>query len=269
MNGIWYPWSETDGKGNSINGNSVGRLREDVAARARHLPAGGREQPRDLGLGAEHRQQPARATHKVDGYLDGALPRRRVRRLGRASPATCARRTSRTTTSPSTTRSGRASTSCAGSRRSRSCSPRSAPRRPAATRRPGSPPSSTALAKPENDDIIGFSWFNLAVTSYVEGVRATNDWRIDSRADTLSAFIDGPHPARGQIRADSCAVSGDGRKPRCRAVGRLGFLPRPGIRSGLHRMDIRVPPALLKTTRKPRLCRSNGGHFCTPSLPPV
>jgi hypothetical protein len=25
----------------------------------------------------------------------------------------------------------------------------------------------------------------------VEGVRATNDWRIDSRADTLSAFIAG------------------------------------------------------------------------------
>ena len=48
-----------------------------------------------------------------------------------------------------------------------------------------------ALAKPENDDIIGFSWFNLAVTSYVEGVRATNDWRIDSRADSLSAFITG------------------------------------------------------------------------------
>jgi len=48
-----------------------------------------------------------------------------------------------------------------------------------------------ALAKPENDDIIGFSWFDLAVTSYVEGVRATNDWRIDSRADSLSAFIAG------------------------------------------------------------------------------
>ncbi|MFP3380564.1 hypothetical protein SB767_30045, partial [Bacillus sp. SIMBA_069] len=44
-----------------------------------------------------------------------------------------------------------------------------------------------SLGKPENDDIIGFSWFNLAVTSYVEGERATNDWRIDSRADSLSA----------------------------------------------------------------------------------
>jgi mannan endo-1,4-beta-mannosidase len=48
-----------------------------------------------------------------------------------------------------------------------------------------------ALAKPENDDIIGFSWFNLAVTTYVEGELATNDWRIDSRAESLAAFVDG------------------------------------------------------------------------------
>jgi hypothetical protein len=43
----------------------------------------------------------------------------------------------------------------------------------------------------ENADIIGFSWFNLAVTTYVEGERSTNDWRIDSRADSLLAFITG------------------------------------------------------------------------------
>ena len=44
------------------------------------------------------------------------------------------------------------------------------------------------LASPENRDIVGFSWFNLAVTSYVQGQRTTNDWRIDSRDDSLSAF---------------------------------------------------------------------------------
>jgi hypothetical protein len=48
-----------------------------------------------------------------------------------------------------------------------------------------------ALARPENDDIIGLSWFNLAVTSYVEGELATNDWRIDSRPESLQAFSDG------------------------------------------------------------------------------
>ena len=47
------------------------------------------------------------------------------------------------------------------------------------------------LQKPENDDISGFSWFNLAVTSYIQGERATNDWRIDSRADSLAAFREG------------------------------------------------------------------------------
>lgn len=47
------------------------------------------------------------------------------------------------------------------------------------------------LARPENADVIGFAWFNLAVTGYVEGQRATNDWRIDSRADSLAAFRDG------------------------------------------------------------------------------
>lgn len=44
------------------------------------------------------------------------------------------------------------------------------------------------LNKPANADVIGFSWFNLTITSYVGGVRATNDWRIDSRADSLAAF---------------------------------------------------------------------------------
>ena len=47
------------------------------------------------------------------------------------------------------------------------------------------------LSRPENSDVIGFSWFDLAVTSYVEGERATNDWRIDSRSDSLAAFIAG------------------------------------------------------------------------------
>jgi mannan endo-1,4-beta-mannosidase len=48
-----------------------------------------------------------------------------------------------------------------------------------------------ALARPENDDIVGFAWFNLAVTTYVEGQRSTNDWRIESRADSLAAFVAG------------------------------------------------------------------------------
>ncbi len=47
------------------------------------------------------------------------------------------------------------------------------------------------FADPKNADIIGFSWFSLAITSYVGGERSTNDWRIDSRADSLAAFATG------------------------------------------------------------------------------
>ncbi|NEM90288.1 glycoside hydrolase family 26 protein [Galbitalea soli] len=51
------------------------------------------------------------------------------------------------------------------------------------------------LADPANSDIIGFAWFNMAVTTYVEGQRTTNDWRIDSRSDTLASFVAGIHLA--------------------------------------------------------------------------
>ncbi|MEV7973915.1 glycosyl hydrolase [Cellulomonas sp. NPDC089187] len=48
-----------------------------------------------------------------------------------------------------------------------------------------------------NDDVIGFAWFNLAVTTYVDGQLSTNDWRVDSRANSLAAFSTGiAHPAR-------------------------------------------------------------------------
>jgi len=48
-----------------------------------------------------------------------------------------------------------------------------------------------ALAEPENSDIVGLSWFNLSVTSYVEGELMTNDWRLESRPESLTAFKDG------------------------------------------------------------------------------
>ena len=45
-----------------------------------------------------------------------------------------------------------------------------------------------ALADPKNADIVGLGWFNLSVTSYTEGELATNDWRIESRPESLAAF---------------------------------------------------------------------------------
>lgn len=41
-----------------------------------------------------------------------------------------------------------------------------------------------------NPDIIGFAWFSLAVTSGNERTRRTNDWRIDSSAQSVTAMRD-------------------------------------------------------------------------------
>ncbi|SFF85891.1 glycoside hydrolase family 26 protein [Curtobacterium sp. YR515] len=47
------------------------------------------------------------------------------------------------------------------------------------------------LAEPANDDVIGFSYFSETATTVVDGVRTTNDWRLNSRADSLQAFVAG------------------------------------------------------------------------------
>lgn len=47
------------------------------------------------------------------------------------------------------------------------------------------------LARPENDDVVGFAWFNLTVTSTVRGELTTNDWRVISHSRSLAAFKEG------------------------------------------------------------------------------
>lgn len=48
-----------------------------------------------------------------------------------------------------------------------------------------------ALADPANDDIIGFAYFNESATTVTNGELTSNDWRIDSRAASLAAFVAG------------------------------------------------------------------------------
>jgi len=63
-----------------------------------------------------------------------------------------------------------------------------------------------ALAEPHNADVIGLAWFHHAVTTYVEGERTTNDWRITSRPDALAAFREGIHdPAAGFVPGGAAA----------------------------------------------------------------
>jgi beta-mannanase len=48
-----------------------------------------------------------------------------------------------------------------------------------------------ALADPANKDIIGFAYFSEVATTIVDGARTTNDWRLNSRADSLATFAKG------------------------------------------------------------------------------
>jgi beta-mannanase len=42
-----------------------------------------------------------------------------------------------------------------------------------------------------NPDIIGFAWFNLTVTTTIDGERLTNDWRINSSGAPTKAMAEG------------------------------------------------------------------------------
>ncbi|WP_431278559.1 glycoside hydrolase family 26 protein [Leifsonia poae] len=189
MNGVWYPWAENDGQGKSINGNSSGeyvqmwRHVHDIfqAEGANNLV---------MWVWSPNIVNNLPASHQADGYLNALYPGDAyvdwVGLSGYLRPPYKSDNdfSFNYTFKPSLDKL------------------RSITSKPimlseiGASETDGHKPAwinsfFTALGKPENDDIIGFSWFNLAVTSYVEGVRATNDWRIDSRADSLSAFITG------------------------------------------------------------------------------
>ena len=189
MNGVWYPWSETDGKGASINGNNVG----DYVKMWRHVhDIFQQEGANDLVIWvwAPNIVNNLPATHKADGYLEGLYPGDQyvdwVGLSGYLRP-------------PYKTDNDFSFDYTFGASLDRL---RAITKKPIILAEVGASETGghkaawitsffDGLAKPENSDIIGFSWFNLAVTSYVEGVRATNDWRIDSRGDSLSAFIAG------------------------------------------------------------------------------
>lgn len=189
MNGIWYPWAENDGQGKSINGNNVG----DYVKMWRHVhDIFQQEGANDLVIWvwSPNIVNNLPASHKAAGYLESLYPGDDyVDWVGLSGylrpPYKSDNNFSFDYTFTPSLNALRAITS-----------------RPiilaeiGASETDGHKPAwitslFSALGKPENDDIIGLSWFNLAVTSYVEGVRATNDWRVDSRADTLSAFIAG------------------------------------------------------------------------------
>ncbi|WP_307842727.1 glycosyl hydrolase [Salinibacterium sp. NK8237] len=189
MNGVWYPWAETDGQGNSINSNRVG----DFVTMWQHVhDIFAEEGANDLvvWIWAPNIINNLPATHQSSDFLDGLYPGDDyvdwVGLSGYLRPPYIAEN--------DFTFSYTFDSSLAELRRITN--------KPIFLTEIGASETGghkaewvsslfESLAKPENDDIIGISWFNLAVTTYVEGERATNDWRIDSRADSLAAFIEG------------------------------------------------------------------------------
>jgi beta-mannanase len=189
MNGVWYPWAETDGQGNSINGNSPG----DYVKMWRHVHDVFQQEGANnlvMWVWAPNIVNNLPAKHTAPGYLESLYPGDDY--VDWVGLSGYLRPPFKSDNDFSFDYTFKASLDKL----------RSIAHKPimlaevGASETDGHKPAwitsfFQALAKPENSDIIGFSWFNLAVTSYVEGVRATNDWRIDSRADSLSAFITG------------------------------------------------------------------------------
>jgi mannan endo-1,4-beta-mannosidase len=189
MNGIWYPWAETDGQGNPINGNSPGeyvkvwRYVHDI------FQAEGANQyvmwiwsPNIINnLPASHQSLAyTESLYPGDAYVDWVGLSGYLR-----PPYVAANDFSFNYTFGSSLQQLRQMTN-----------------KPIVLSELGASDVGghkpqwiaslfAALKKPENADIVGFGWFNLAVTSYTEGVLATNDWRIESRPDSLAAFITG------------------------------------------------------------------------------
>ena len=189
MNGVWYPWSETDGAGNSINGNNVG----DYVKMWRHVHDIFQQEGANklvIWVWSPNIVNNLPAKHTAPGYLQSLYPGDDyVDWVGLSGylrpPYKSDNDFSFDYTFKASLNQLRALTA-----------------KPKILSEVGASETGghkatwitsffNSLAKPENSDVIGFSWFDLAVTSYVEGVRATNDWRIDSRADTLAAFIAG------------------------------------------------------------------------------
>jgi len=196
MNGIWYPWSETDSAGKSINTNRVG----DYVKMWRHVHDIFEKEGANklvLWIWSPNITNNLPASHKSTEFLKALYPGDDyVDWVGLSGYLRPAYKADNDFTFGYTF-------------------DRSLDQLRAITAKPiflaevgasetgGHKPAWVksffeGLAEKKNSDIIGFSWFNLAITSYVEGQRATNDWRIDSRKDTLDAFSTGiATPAAG------------------------------------------------------------------------
>ncbi len=189
MNGNWYPWTTDDGAGHAINGNNPG----DYVKMWQHVhdifDAEGANQY-VIWVWAPNRIDNLPSTHKPLAYLQSLYPGDAdVDWIGMSAylrpPFTATQTYSFDETFGATLTAFRA-----------------VAHKPiilsevGASETGGHKPTwianfFTGLGADQNKDIIGFSWFDLAISTYVQGSLATNDWRIDSRPESLAAFTAG------------------------------------------------------------------------------
>lgn len=200
MNGVWYPWAESTGSGASINGNRPG----DYAAMWRHVhDIFEQEGAGDLVIWvwSPNIINNLPASHQTPQFLASLYPGDEyVDWVGLSGYLRPAYKPDNTFTFGYTFD------------RSLDQLRTVAPGKPillaevGASETGGHKPAWVksmfdALGESKNQDIIGLAWFDLAVSTYTEGVLGTNDWRMDSRAETLAAFREGF--ARPELNLDT------------------------------------------------------------------
>jgi beta-mannanase len=187
MNGTWYPWSEDDGHGNSINGNSPGQY----VQMWRHVHDIFQQEGANqyvFWIWSPNRINKLTSSHRTEAYLASLYPGDAyvdwVGMSGYLRPAYSADDDfTFDYTFGSTLTQLRAI----------------APGKRILLAEIGASETGghkvawiqsmfDAFARPENADIVGLLWFDEAVSTYTEGVLGTNDWRVDSRPETLAAF---------------------------------------------------------------------------------
>ncbi|ARC57028.1 Endoglucanase H [Frondihabitans sp. 762G35] len=195
MNATWYPWSEDDGHGKSINGNSKGdfvkmwqHVHDVFAAEGANKYVAWIWAPNRLdNLTSSHQTAEYTADlYPGDEYVDW------VGMSGYERPASTGN-TQVTTFSGTFDKTLGVLRQVAPSKKIMLAEVGAAEVGPAgASIKPGWITSFfEGLADPANSDIIGFSWFNLAVTTSSNGSTITNDWRINSTKQSTKAFEDG------------------------------------------------------------------------------
>jgi mannan endo-1,4-beta-mannosidase len=189
MNATWYPWSEDDGHGNSVNGNSAGQYVQ-MWKHVHDIFAGEGANSYVNWIWAPNRINNLTATHKTLEYNQSLFPGDDyvdwIGMSGYERPSG----------------DGPQDGSFADTFSDTLSILRQVSTKPIFLAEIGATEGGglkagwinnlfNALADPENKDIIGFSWFSLTVTTTLNHELVTNDWRLNSTATSMAAFSAG------------------------------------------------------------------------------